>query len=88
MEYLSIIISFIVGGGLTTILNLRLSKKAMETANKSQKVDFADKAVKFMEGQNDNLMERVIRLESEILKLGTFRCERQECPTRIPPQTL
>jgi len=77
MEYLSQIISFIVGGGLTTIINMRLSSR-------SQKVDFADKAIAFMDGQNDSLMKRICALEEDVKRLSEFKCERPNCITRIP----
>ena len=79
MEYLNLIISFVVGGGLSTLVNLKLSSR-------TQKVDFADKAVKFMEVQNDSLMARVEKLETDVETLLNFKCERPNCPTRVPPK--
>jgi len=88
MEYLSLIFTFIIGGGLTTLINFRLNKKAQEVANQSQKVDFADKAVKFMETQNDSLMERIVTLEEDVKKLFVFKCEKINCKDRVPPTPL
>jgi len=76
MEYLSLILSFIVGGGITALANWRIAKK-------TTKVDFADKAIQFMEKQNDGLMKRVTRLEDEVKNILKLKCERVMCPDRI-----
>lgn len=76
MEYLNLILSFITGGGITLFANWRLNKR-------SQKVDFADKAIQFMEKQNDGLMKRVSALEAEVKSLSKFKCERMECSQRL-----
>jgi len=73
---ITIIGSFITGGGLSTFFTLRYVKR-------SQKLDFADRAIKFMEGQNENLMKDVIALQAEVKQLQKFRCERMDCTKRI-----
>lgn len=79
MEYLGIILSFITGGGLSALLGWKLSRRV-------QKVDFADKAVKFMEEQNDIYIKRIEKLEADVAKLFDFKCENINCPNRKPPR--
>jgi hypothetical protein len=79
MEYLNLIISFIVGGGLSTIINIGITKK-------SQKIDFAQKAMDFMEGLNDKYTKRIEGLEADVQALLKFKCERPDCANRIPTQ--
>lgn len=80
MEYLYLALTFLSGGGFMALVNWKIQRK-------SQKVDFADKAIAFMDKQNDNLMERVAHLEAEVEKLKKFKCERTPCKTRIPPES-
>lgn len=77
MNYLNLIISFIVGGGLTALTNWGISKR-------SSKVDFADKAIKFTEDYSVRLMNRVAIMEGEIKQLSKFKCERSDCDLRLP----
>ena len=77
MEYLTLIISFIVGGGLSTLVNLKLSKR-------TSKLDYADRAIQFAEKQSDGLMKRVNNMEAELKLLSKFKCEKIDCKTRIP----
>lgn len=79
MEYLTLIISFISGGGLLMFANWRISKK-------SQKVDFADKAIDFAEKQSENYIKRIERLEADVKKLFAFKCEKIDCVNRQPPR--
>ena len=78
MDYLNLIISFVVGGGLSTLVNFKLRTK-------TEKVDFADKSMKYMEAFNDKLIKRIENLENEVKWLSEFKCERPKCTTRIPP---
>jgi len=84
MEYLSLVISFIVSGGLSTLVTLKLSRRAKEIETRTAKVDFADKAVLFMERNNDGLMEDVANLKAEVKLLSKFKCEKIDCKIRIP----
>jgi hypothetical protein len=77
LSYLSVITSFILGGGITLFANWKLRRK-------SEKVDFADKAIAFMEKTNDGLMKRVNQMEAELKQLSKFKCEKIDCQTRIP----
>ena len=56
--------------------NWRLTKR-------SAKLDFADKAIAFMEKNNDGLMRRVITLEAEVKNISKLKCERVLCPDRV-----
>lgn len=76
MEYISLAISFITGGGLFALVNWKTSKQ-------SQKVDFADKAMKFMEGVNDDLIKRVKALEQKVEALEGTQCKKMDCKIRI-----
>lgn len=80
MEYLNLIISFVIGGGITALINVGITKRSL-------KVDFADKATKFMEGQNDIYRGRIEKLEADVQTLQIFKCEREKCTNRIPPQS-
>jgi len=74
-----ILVAAATGAGAILFRNWRVARKI-------QKVDFADKAVNFMAGQNDRLMKRVDKLESDVAKLMVFKCEKVECKNRIPPR--
>jgi len=84
MEYLSLIISFIVSGGLSTLVTLKLSRRAKEIETRTSKVDFADKAINFMERNNDKMMKDLAELKAEVKQLSKFKCERIDCKIRIP----
>ena len=77
VQYIQIIIGFISGGGILMFANWRLSKR-------NAKLDFADKAIAFMEKTNDGLMTRVTRMEAEVKQLSKFKCEKIDCKTRQP----
>lgn len=76
-EYLGYFLTFVTGGGLTIFANWKISRK-------SQKVDFADKAVNFMEKENNKYIARIEKLEADVAKLFEFKCERVGCKIRIP----
>lgn len=79
LEYLSIIISFITGGGISTLISLRYIRKV-------GKIDYTEKAITFIEKQYDDVLaknkelhERVTALE----KLIPLVCFASECVKRI-----
>lgn len=79
LEYLSIIISFITGGGISTLISLRYLRKA-------GKIDFTEKAIAFIETQYDDVLaknkelhERVTALEKLIPRV----CFRVDCKIRL-----
>jgi len=79
LEYLSIIISFITGGGISTLISLRYLRKA-------GKIDYTEKAITFIEKQYDDVLaknkelnERVTTLE----KLIPLVCFRIGCDDRL-----
>ena len=74
-NYLFSFLSFVAGGGVTSIISLRYARK-------NNKVDFADKAMKFMEEQNDKMIERVEKLEKRIDGLEEISCIRENCEIR------
>lgn len=78
-EWVQIALGFITGGGLMVLTNWKINKS-------SQKVDFADKAIKFMEEQNDNYIKRIEKLEADVEKLFKFKCENLTCTSRTPPR--
>ena len=77
-EYLTIIISFITGGGISTLITLRYIRKV-------GKIDYTEKAIAFIERQYDDVLaknqelhERVTALE----KLIPFACFKMDCVFR------
>lgn len=79
MEWIQIIIGFITGGGLMVLTNYKINKS-------SQKVDFADKAMIFMEKENDKYIKRIEKLEDDVKKLFEFKCTDLDCRNRKPPK--
>ncbi len=78
LEYITIIISFITGGGISTLLSLRYLRK-------NGKIDYAEKAITFIEKQYDDVLaknkelhERVTALE----KLIPLVCFKMDCTQR------
>ena len=88
MDYINIIISFILGGGLTTILTLKYTKAG-------SKIDMTEKAIKFWEEQFNSILEKHQDLElkyEELKKLIEDRapllCYNLQCKDRhIKKQT-
>lgn len=79
LEYITIIISFITGGGISTLLSLRFLRK-------NGKIDYAEKAITFIEKQYDDVLaknkelhDRVTALE-KLIPLVCFRlaCEKRQ----------
>jgi hypothetical protein len=79
LEYISIILSFITGGGISTLISLRYLRKA-------SKIDYTEKAITFIEKQYDDVLaknkelhERVSALE----KLIPLVCFATDCVKRM-----
>ena len=77
-DYISIILSFITGGGISTLISLRYLRKA-------GKIDYTEKAITFIEKQYDDVLaknkelhERVSALE----KLIPLACFKLDCALR------
>ena len=77
-QYLPILISFITGGGISTLISLRYLRKA-------GKIDYTEKAIAFIEKQYDDVLaknkelhERVTALE----KLIPLACFKVDCENR------
>ena len=79
MDYLLNIISFVAGGGISTILSIRYARK-------TTKLDYADRAVNFLDKQNENLIQRIDELEKKVDNLILMQCTSLECPLRKNPQ--
>jgi len=62
MEYLSLIISFIAGGGLSTLLSVKMIRK-------NGQIDMTEKAIKFWEDQFNTISEKYTVLESKFEEL-------------------
>ena len=78
IDYIPIIISFITGGGISTLISLRYLSKA-------GKIDYTEKAIAFIEKQYDDVLaknkelhERVTALE----KLIPLACFKLTCKIR------
>ena len=54
-----------------------------KTAAKSDKVDYADKAIKFMDEQNDKYTARINGLEERIEALEKIICKNTNCLNRV-----
>ena len=78
LDYITIIASFITGGGISTLISLRYIRKA-------GKLDYTEKAIAFIKKQydavlekNKELHERVTALEKLIPKV----CFNMDCKIR------
>lgn len=76
MEYLSTILAFITGGGLTALISARWTRK-------NSKLDYADRAIAFMESQNERLILRIDKMGKRIDSLEVVSCQKLECKNRI-----
>jgi len=76
MDYLPAIFGFLTGGGLSAIASIRYIKK-------NTKLDYSDRAIKFMDDQNKIITQRFEKLEARVKELEKISCERLECKTRI-----
>jgi len=79
LEYITILVSFITGGGISTLISMRY-------INKASKIDFTEKAITFIEKQYDDVLaknkelhERVSALE----KIIPLACFNQYCKNRL-----
>lgn len=77
-EFIQILLGFITGGGISTVLTLKYVRK-------TNKLEFTEKAIKFIEGQydhvlavNKNLLARVEILE----KFIPYACFNVSCTNR------
>lgn len=78
LEYLSIIISFITGGGISTLISLRYIRKV-------GKLDYTEKAITFIEKQYDDVLAKNKELHDRVTaleKLIPFACFKRECEIR------
>ena len=91
-NYLSEIFAFVVGGGLTTLINIRTNKKIAT-------LEYMERLKKFLEGENISLMDRIINIEeklkaqeesfgNQIKVLTALKCERHPCSRRVPPTDM
>jgi hypothetical protein len=78
MEYLFPLLSFVGGGGISTLIHVRYAKK-------NNKLDYADKAMKFMEDVQDKMNGRINELEGRIKTLEETACISMECNDRNNP---
>ena len=74
-EYIFPIIGFITGGGISTVLSVRYLRK-------NSKLDYADKAIKFMEEQEAKLLSRFSTLEKRVTDLEKISCITTNCKKR------
>lgn len=78
MEYLYNILSFVAGGGISTIIGIRYARK-------TSKLDYADRAVDFLDKQNEDLIRRIGELEKKVDNLIIMQCTAVECKLRKNP---
>ena len=78
LEYLSIIISFITGGGISTLISLRYIRKV-------GKIDYTEKAITFIEKQYDDVLAKNKELHDRVTaleKLIPLVCFKLDCDQR------
>jgi len=78
LEYLSIILSFITGGGISTLISLRYLRKG-------GKLDYTEKAIAFIERQYDEVLQKNKELServSALEKLIPLACFDMNCNSR------
>ena len=79
LEYLSIILSFITGGGISTLISLRYIRKV-------GKIDYTEKAITFIEKQYDDVLAKNKELHDRVTaleKLIPLVCFVTNCIKRI-----
>ncbi len=77
-EYLSIIISLITGGSISTLITLRYIRKG-------GKLDYTEKAIAFIERQYDEVLAKNKELHDRVTaleKLIPLACFRLSCDNR------
>ena len=78
LEYITILISFITGGGVSTLISLRYLRKA-------GKIDYTEKAIMFIEKQYDDVLEKNKGLHDRVTaleKLIPLVCFKLHCKLR------
>jgi len=79
LEYISTIISFITGGGISTLISLRYIRKA-------GKLDYTEKAITFIEKQYDDVLAKNKELHDRVTaleKLIPLVCFVTDCLKRV-----
>lgn len=76
--YITTILGFITGGGISTVLTLRYFRKG-------KKLDYADKAINFMEEIQNKMNQRISDLEARINSLEQISCVQLNCDDRDNP---
>jgi hypothetical protein len=78
LEYISIIISFITGGGISTLISLRYIRRV-------GKIDYTEKAIAFIEKQYDDVLAKNKELHDRVTaleKLIPLACFKVDCENR------
>jgi hypothetical protein len=78
LEYISIILSFITGGGISTLISLRYLRK-------NGKIDYTEKAITFIEKQYDDVLAKNKELHNRVTaleKLIPLACFKMDCVLR------
>jgi len=79
LEYLAILLSFITGGGISTLISLRYIRKV-------GKIDYTEKAIAFIEKQYDDVLEKNKELHTRVTaleKIIPLACFNQFCKNRL-----
>lgn len=77
--FLSLLMSFIAGGGISTILTYRFIRKV-------HKLDYTEKAISFIEKQYDDVLKKNEELQARVAaleKLIPLVCFVTSCPNRV-----
>ena len=78
LEYFSLILSFVAGGGISTLISLRYIRKV-------GKIDYTEKAITFIEKQYDDVLAKNKELHDRVTaleKLIPLVCFRLDCESR------
>ena len=84
LQYLTILISFITGGGISTLISLRYLRKA-------GKIDYTEKAIAFIEKQYDDVLAKNKELHDRVTaleKLIPMVCFKLDCEGRQKKEWL
>lgn len=73
------IFGFISGGGITALVTTFINFKYLK---KTPKLDYTERISAFYNKENENLITRVEKMETQITELYEMNCIREKCTLR------
>ena len=73
------ILGFVSGGGITAVVSTLLTLKY---AKKTPQLDYTERLSAFWNKENENMLDRMEKMEAQINELYEISCVRKECPQR------